>query len=411
MLKRIGIIVSLICILSLSNLGLVNAQETIAVSDNSTAVSYPQKIDFHLSAQSGTDITDVRLRYMVQRTGFAEVTSEIFVEFLQSPQVDISWSLAMVKVGGMPPGTVIEYWWIITDSAGHRVNTTPRKVTFDDNRFSWKMISWEDITIFWYQGDSSFAQELVIAAQDATYRLADYTGAHLKEPLSLYIYANSRDLQEGMIFPQEWTGGVAFTRYNTLAIAIAPTNLDWGMKTIAHELTHMIVGQITINPYGDLPVWLEEGLAMYVEGEMEPMFAAIFDKALAENSLISLRSLSSPFSAYADESALSYAESYSAVEFLINSFGQDKMLELLNTFKQGSSYDDALLAVYGHDISGIDTLWRKYLYGGHTTAALSQQISRNNARFPFLETGLGFGIPAFSMSGLAMISTIRGKRR
>ena len=34
------------------------------------------------------------------------------------------------------------------------------------------------------------------------------------------------------------------------------------------------------------------------------------------------------------------------------------MFELLNTFKQGSGYDEALLKVYGFDMDGLDALWR-----------------------------------------------------
>ena len=83
--------------------------------------------------------------------------------------------------------------------------------------------------------------------------------------------------------------------------------------------------------------------------------------AIAEGSLISVRSLSSPFSAYAEESVLSYAQSHSLVEFLIDNYGQGKMLELLKTFKQGSSYDRALEKVYGFDMDGLNTLWRDYI--------------------------------------------------
>ena len=61
------------------------------------------------------------------------------------------------------------------------------------------------------------------------------------------------------------------------------------------------------------------------------------------------------------KSSLSYAQSYSLVEFLITSYGQGKMLELLNTFKQGSSYDGALEKVYGFDMDGLNTLWRDYV--------------------------------------------------
>ena len=52
---------------------------------------------------------------------------------------------------------------------------------------------------------------------------------------------------------------------------------------------------------------------------------------------------------------------YSLVEFLVRSYGQGKMLELLETFKQGSDYDEALEEAYGFDMDALDTLWRDYV--------------------------------------------------
>ncbi len=169
-----------------------------------------------------------------------------------------------------------------------------------------------------------------------------------------------------MIFPQEWTGGAAFSRFSIITIGIPPDSLDWGKRAIAHELTHLVIHQMTLNPYSDLPTWLDEGLAMYTEGELEPVFIAILNKAIAENELISVRSLSSPFSAYAEESFLSYAQSYSLVDFLITDYGRDRMLELLNTFSQGSSYAGALERVYGFDMGGLDVLWRDWVVEQHS---------------------------------------------
>jgi hypothetical protein len=37
------------------------------------------------------------------------------------------------------------------------------------------------------------------------------------------------------------------------------------------------------------------------------------------------------------------------------------MLELLNTFKQGSDYDGALRKVYGFDMDGLNTQWRGWI--------------------------------------------------
>jgi hypothetical protein len=217
------------------------------------------------------------------------------------------------------------------------------------------------VTLYWYYGDDSFAQELMAAAQDALQRLAEDTGAELEKPAKLYIYASTTDLMGAMIDPQEWTGGVAYTRYGIMAIGISSNNINWGKRAIAHELTHLVIHQMTLTPYNSLPHWLDEGLAMRAEGELGTEFIAYLEEAIEEDSLISVQSLCSSFSADTEKAVLSYAESYSLVDFLVTNYGRDSMLELLNTFAEGSGYDAALEEIYGFDIDGLDSLWRDYI--------------------------------------------------
>jgi hypothetical protein len=49
------------------------------------------------------------------------------------------------------------------------------------------------------------------------------------------------------------------------------------------------------------------------------------------------------------------------VEYLLDNYGQDKMLDLLALLKQGSTYDEALMEAYGFDIEGLDASWRAML--------------------------------------------------
>jgi hypothetical protein len=49
------------------------------------------------------------------------------------------------------------------------------------------------------------------------------------------------------------------------------------------------------------------------------------------------------------------------VEYLLDNYGQDKMLDLLALLKQGSTYDEALTEVYGFDMDGLDARWRATL--------------------------------------------------
>ncbi len=341
--------------------GLSLAQGNLKILESWTEAEFPSSLSFGISVSSNVNITDIRLHYTVDRVSFAQVTSEVFMEFTPDTEVTEKWSLDMRKIGGLPPSATIKYWWRAEDASGETIETAPLEVKFDDTRYQWRSLTDGRLTILWHEGDESFAQELMASAQEALSRLEQDTGAHLRRASRIYIYAGARELQGAMIFPQEWSGGVAFTGFGTIAIGIEPNNLAWGKKAMTHELTHLVIDQMTLNPYSDLPVWLDEGLAMYSEGLLEPQFAGFLAKAVIEDSLFSVRSLSSPFSAQAEKAILSYAQSYSLVEFLISTYGQGKMLELLLTFEEGSTYDDALGKVYGFDMDELDNQWQEYI--------------------------------------------------
>ena len=362
MIKKASLVTLVICLsLALIWPGFSRAQNELTVVDSSAQVVFPLAISFGLTAESDVDITDIRLHYRVDRMSFATVTSEVYADFQPAPVVTTSWSLEMVRTGGFPPGSSVEYWWTVEDARNNKVATTPAKVGFEDSRYNWRSLTEERVTLYWYRGDEAFARELMAAVEQALESLKEYSGAELEEPIKLYIYASSQDLQGSMIYPQEWTGGVAFSRYGIMAIGISEDELDWGKKAITHELTHLVIHQVTLNPYSDLPTWLDEGLAMHSEGSLEPVLQDYLNGAIAQDRLISVQSLSSPFSAYAGEAALSYAQSYSLIEFLISSYGQEKMFELLSTFREGATYDSALKEVYGFDMDGLDERWHAWL--------------------------------------------------
>jgi len=361
--------------------------EIVVPGDSARAV-FPTSIDFNLAIEGTVNITDIRLHYIVDQGGFAQVTSEVKFKFTPATSVAASWTWEMIKTGGLPSGTVVDYWWTIEDAGGNKYKTARQQVRFDDNRYSWRSLAEDNITLYWYWGDDSFARELMTTIHQGLARLAEDTGAHLEKPVKVYIYGSTQDLHGAMIFPVEWSGGVAYTGQNTIAIGIAPENISWGKRAMVHELTHMVTHQMTYNPYNYLPTWLSEGLSMYAEGELEAVFKELLEDAVAQDTLISVRSLASPFSAYPTQSYLSYAQSYSLVEFLISSYGQDRILELLNTFKQGASYDGALISVYGFGMDGLNVLWQEYVTEKYPPAGEKAPPPPQVGVFHFLEPAL-----------------------
>ncbi|HCP60214.1 MAG TPA: peptidase MA domain-containing protein, partial [Dehalococcoidia bacterium] len=271
MVKRAAVLALVLCLLLvLLGPGLAQAQGRLEVLESRTQMEFPSRLIFSLSVRSDVDISDIRLCYQIERVSFAEVTSEVYIEFVPASEVEVNWALEMVKIGGLPPGSGVEYWWLVKDSRGDKVETPPAQLRFDDLRYSWRNLTRGNVTVYWYEGGGAFGQEVMATAQQALAQLARDTGAELEKPVRLYVYADPGDLRGAMIYPQEWTGGVAFTRYGTIAIGISPSNIEWGRRAVAHELTHLVIHQMTLNPYSGLPAWLDEGLAMHTEGLLDP---------------------------------------------------------------------------------------------------------------------------------------------
>lgn len=363
MIKHVALMA--LALLWLLSPSLVEAEAGITVTASDVNADFPSQIEFTVDAESHVDIVDARLCYRVNRMNYAEVVSEGWADFTPASRIEASWVWDMTNAS-LPPGAEVTYWWVIEDVDRNRFETAPQIMHFDDSRFSWQNLTSTApeggrITLFWYTGGNSFAQELMGACREGLAMLTQDVGAYPERPIKIYVYASNEDLRGAMIYSQEWTGGVAFADFGTIAISIAPSQLGWGERAVVHELTHLVVHEATFSPYGQLPLWLDEGLATYSEGELDPDFRYSLNKAISEGTLISVRSLCSPFSAYADKARLSYAQSYSVVEYLLDNYGEDKMLDFLTLLKLGNTYDEALTAIYGFDMDGLDARWRATL--------------------------------------------------
>ena len=78
MIKKISLLTLVVCLLLIAS-SPVQAQGELVVLDNSAQPEFPLSLKFNLSAQSDVPITDIRLCYTVDRSSFAEVTSEVYI--------------------------------------------------------------------------------------------------------------------------------------------------------------------------------------------------------------------------------------------------------------------------------------------------------------------------------------------
>jgi hypothetical protein len=334
----------------------VLAQGDITVTTNTYEYSFPEEIVFRVMAESGSEIKAITLMY---RVGDEPVTNRAYPEFSPAKQVQAEYVWRLQR-GEIPPGSDVEYYWQIEDAAGNALETEPTTFTYMDDRFTWESLVEGKVILYWYDADQAFGRELLSSAVESLARLEENVGVELEKPVKIIVYQSKADMQEALISQ----GAIFEEQIITLGTVVAPdtvlllgTHQDVDI-TIAHELTHVVVHLATDNPYAEIPAWLDEGLAMYNEGKLRSGNAQALEEGIRENKLISVRSLTSATGNPAEVN-LFYGEVYSVVDFLLKTYGREKMSELLKVFKEGSLADDALMKVYSFDQDELDAQWRE----------------------------------------------------
>lgn len=335
------------------------AQSSITVTRNEAQVDFPRSVTFQLELADASDVAEVSLVYEVDRSGCLEADTAVPVE-LNGSQAEWTWE--MVRSGNPPPGATLRWAWQITDRSGNVTTTDEQSHTFVDDRFDWQTVTAPNIRLHWYEGENvgPILLEAAVAGLD---QLQTEMGITLDSEVQLFIYGESDDMRDAVLYIQEWAGGVAFSDYNIILIGVPPRIVEsWGVPTVRHELAHLVIGQFGRSCVGgSRPTWLDEGLAVYAEGEPSESIQADIDTAIKNNSFEPVRSLNGAFSAHGPAAGIAYSQSYSVVKFLLETYGQAQMQELILTLAEGTGYDEALEAVYGFNVDGLEQAWRQSL--------------------------------------------------
>lgn len=335
------------------------AQSNVTVTGNEAQVDFPESVTFQLEVADASEVAEVNLIYEVDRFSCLEANTAVPVQ-LNGNRAEWTWE--MVRSGNPPPGATLHWQWQLTDRNGN-VTTTPRQShTFVDDRFAWQTVSAPNIRLHWYEGDD-VGPLLLDAAVAGLNELQSEMGITLEDEVQLFIYEDSSDMREAVLYIQEWAGGVAFTDYNTILIGVPPRLAEsWGQPTVRHELAHLVAGQFGRSCVGgSRPTWLDEGLAVVAEGEPSETIQQDIEDGIKNNNFEPIRSLNGAFSAHGPEAGIAYSQSYSVVDFLLEQYGQKQMQELLLILADGAGYDKALEAVYGFNVDGLEQVWRESL--------------------------------------------------
>ncbi len=330
------------------------AQESIRVIDTQATNEFPRGVSFSISFSAPAAVKEVRLQYHLAPDG----TGATAVATCTSA-VTTTCSYSLISGNGISiiPGAEITYHWDIEDSAGDKLSTDDMLYVHEDTRFTFRTLAQDNVTLYYHSDGEAQAQSVLDAAASTIEKIGALERTQVTFPVKVFLYATADEMQPAIAPGQsgrgvQILGEVVYS--DTAMVSSDVATLD----IVRHEIAHIVTRQATKGPFGIAP-WMNEGISVYAQSRLLENQAAALESAISGDRVLSYKELNSSASgSIAGTVGLYYGQAGSIVRFLVETYGADKFADLLKVFKDGSTADKALQAVYGFDQLGMENAWR-----------------------------------------------------
>ena len=370
---------ALIFILVFNLLG-INFQASsaqIEVRDVVAFYNYAENVTFQarISPPSGVKAVDLLIQPEGQTTRIEPVT------WTKTGEILFNYDLVAHPL--RPFGRTYYWFRLVTD--GGEITTPSYWFDYVDNRFTWQKLTNEYFEIQWQGEDRAFGQQVQNIATTALESAQKILPVAPPLPLKIYIYANAEDLQSALPGTAEtWAAGHASPDLKVILLSI-PEGPERSLeleRQLPHEITHILEYELVGSQYGNVPVWLREGIASIAELYPNADYARVLETAQQKDSLIPMESLCSAFPRDAGSAFLAYAQSASFVRYLYQTYGSTALVNLLRQYQVGLGCREGVQTGLGISLSELENDWH-----GHTLS-VSPVATAMRALSPYLFVAL-----------------------
>jgi len=273
--------------------------------------------------------------------------------------VTLRYQISVAADGHILPNTPVSARWRITPKDGKAVVGPVAKTLYADERFDWQTVSGDLVRVHWYEGNAAFGNHALQIGEKAVRDTSALLGVTEKDPIDFFVYADQQAFYDALgPGTRENVGGQANAEIRTMFALITPSEIDqpWVDVVVPHELTHLVFDTAVRNPYHFPPRWLNEGLAVYLSEGYTASYRSDVEAAARDGSLIPLDGLVGQFPT-GQGFFQAYAESVSAIDFFIRTYGQDALVSLIGSYADGRTDDEAFKAAIGVDTAGFNDAW------------------------------------------------------
>lgn len=298
----------------------------------------------------------------------------------------------------LPPFAKILFSYQAVLGNGQSVTSAPFYFRYEDNRFPWKSVGDQQLTIHWYDGDEAFGQAALDAARQGLQRVEQEVPVLLESPLDVYVYSKAADLHSTlMLGGKEWVAGHADPALDVVMVPVLPgtTQAIELQRQVPHELARVMLYRSFGAGYYHLPIWLSEGMASLAELSTNPEYEPLLTLASQSDSLLPLSDLCASFPADSGHAFLAYAESESFVRNLRDTYGNTGLVALAKAYADGLDCELGATRAVGVPLSQLDARWRESVFGKDAAG-----VTAGNLLPYLLLLGLTLIVPVWGAFGI-----------
>lgn len=238
------------------------------------------------------------------------------------------------------------------------------KVQYTD--FQWEIMETEHFEIYYYKSMKDLADRAAVFAEEQ-YRELEHRFNHtLVNKVPMILYSSHLHFQQTNVTPFDIPEGVGgfFEFLKGRVVLPSDGSLTRFRRVLRHELVHVftssklnssIVLHKKFNHPG-VPLWFTEGLAEVWSGDPDNMAEMVMRDAVISGHLVPLAEIWRIQGTY-----FMYKESENLLNYIIEAYGEEKILQLLENAWKSPNFEKVFEATIGLDYKAFDQQWTYYL--------------------------------------------------
>ena len=232
---------------------------------------------------------------------------------------------------------------------------------------SWNTLQLPHFYVHYQEIDTKIAQSLAAKAGSIYQTIVEDVGYAPPRKTDVYLCPTPETFrlkQPSQAKLPDWAAGVAYPYLNRIVMRSALTRDEQGtikpVEIFKHEFAHIVLEQ-ALAKRGGAPRWLSEGFSMYHARQWTLHGQRTIEEATLRETFIPLRLLTTRFPVEEKAARLAYAQSFSLVAFILNTYGSPVFQRFIANLKQGMETDTALRHAAGVNLIRLEAEWQASL--------------------------------------------------